>query len=374
MPLAPLTTRSGKGSALTHPEVDANWNTLEDFANALEDRIDVSLNSDGSIKTEKVPYATTVIGSDAYAVTIAGTIAAVTDLAGRVILVRIDVSNTGPASLNVNGLGATSIKKNGATDLASGDLKPGIAALTYDATNSVFNLLNPGTNSKDNYSATTNVGNDYTITVSSLSSSTFEIPVALYGGYRVTAKINAANTSAATLAIASTTPSVTLTATAIRKYGTVALDSGDLAAGQIYEFIYDGTYWQLVTGTTNGAVRKYTSTGIAIPATAGNLAAPLLHGLGGAPDFVFWRLKNKGNVSTMTHGYSVGDYLDLRGCTYTADVYQVFVPIWTATQLDVSIEGLTSIVERNGLNRQAMSLTQLGQDFDLEVTAIRYSV
>lgn len=375
MPVEPLTTRSGKGSALTHPEVDANWDTLEDFCNALEDRIDISLNSDGTIKTDKVPYATTAVGSDSYAVTISGTLAAVTDLAGRVVLVRIDVANTGAATLNVNSLGATSIKKFGVIDLASGDLKPGIAALTYDATNSVFNLLNPGTNSKDNYSLTTNSSNDYTITISSLSSSTFEIPSALYAGYRVTAKINAANTGAATLAIVSTTPSVTLTATAIKKFGTVALDSGDLASGQIYEFIYDGTYWQLVTQTTNSSVRKYTSTGIAFPATDARLGAALTHSLGGLPDHASWWMVNKGNASAIAHGYAVGDRVALTALQDDGNNQAILHPIHTSVLLDIICRADTvNIIQKKdasaGVN---ISRVQLAQDFDLEVFAVRYA-
>lgn len=373
MPLEPLTTRSGKGSALTHPEVDANWETIEDFLNALEDRIDVSLNSDGSIKTDKVPYASTAVGSDSYAVTISGTVAAVTDLAGRVILVRIDVANTGAATLNVNSLGATSIKKFGAIDLASGDLKPGIAALTYDATNSVFNLLNPGTNSKDNYSATTNSSNDYTITISSLSSSTFEIPTALYAGYRVTAKINSTNSGAATLAIVSTTPSVTLTATAIKKHGTVALESGDLTSGQIYEFIFDGTYWQLVTQTTNEAVKRHTTSSIAIPTAAGVLASAVTHGLGGVPDYVSWRLVSNGG-SSVAHGYASGDTLDLDACTTTADFYDSFHPREDSTTLQLIYEGITRIAHKTSGSKVAITEAQLSADFTLKVTALRYAV
>lgn len=245
MPIEPLTTRSGKGSALTHPEADANWETLEDFCNALEDRMDVSLNSDGSIKTEKVPYAATTVGSDAYAVTVGGTVAAVTDLTGRVILVKIDVANTGAATLNVNGLGATSILRSGGLALRSGDLKAGIAALAlYPSGSPYFVLLNPGTGTLDNYSTTTNSGNSYIVTVADLNASAFEVPAAYYAGYTLKVKFNALNTGSAQIKVVSTTPSIDLGYVTIYN-GSSTLAGSELKTDRIYTLVHDGTYFQI---------------------------------------------------------------------------------------------------------------------------------
>jgi hypothetical protein len=369
-----LTKRSTKGSALTFGEMDGNWDKIAAGVAGVETQVAVSLNPDGTIRDQKVPYAATSNATDSYAAAITGTFAALSDLAGRVILILVDVPNTGPATLTVNGTLTDNILKQGGQALASGDIKAGVNAFMWDATSAAFLMVNaPGTNSPPNFGVTTNSSNDYTITVSSLNGSTFEVPAAYYAGYTVYAKINSAVTGAMRLKVAVTTPAIDLGFADVKKYGSVAIDSGDLAANQIYKFVHDGTNFQFIGHVNNEATRKFTQTGIAIPTSAGNLAAPITHGLGGIPDVVYWKLKNKGNVSGQTHGYSVGDCIDIRGCSYTADVYQVFIPIITATQLDLAIEGLGSIVERNGGTRQSMSLTELGQDFDLEVTAIRFS-
>lgn len=58
---------------------------------------------------------------------------------------------------------------------------------------------------------------------------------------RITFKANHTNSGAATLAVDG------LTATAIRKTnGATALAAGDLVSGQIYDVVYDGTYWVLL--------------------------------------------------------------------------------------------------------------------------------
>ena len=55
--------------------------------------------------------------------------------AGQSINVRVANTNTGPATINVAGLGAKAITKNGATPLAAGDLLAGaIYLMTYDGT------------------------------------------------------------------------------------------------------------------------------------------------------------------------------------------------------------------------------------------------
>lgn len=60
--------------------------------------------------------------------------------AGLMIVVRFNTSNTGPATINVNGLGAKAIKKYGNQDLATGDIIAGqISILIYDGTN--FQLI-----------------------------------------------------------------------------------------------------------------------------------------------------------------------------------------------------------------------------------------
>lgn len=309
MPIGTFTKRLTKGSGLTFAEGDGNLDLVANFVNALETRMDVSLNADGTVKDQRLPFASTLVGTDAYAVNIGGTYAAIGDLLGRIILVKIDVANTGPATLAVNSFTATAIKKFGVQDLASGDLKPGIAAFVYDTTNAVFNLLNPGTNSKENYSATTNSTNDYTATISSLSSSSFEVPAAYYAGFKVQVKINTTNTGAARLKIASTTPAIDLGFADIRKNGATALAGGELQANQIYTLIHDGTNWQLQgTGFAITTLPGFYSA-LSPSGDCTTLIHTWPHGLGAIPSLVRVVIKNL----TTDQSYAVDDEIEVSG-------------------------------------------------------------
>lgn len=56
--------------------------------------------------------------------------------AGMLVYFTANTANTGPATLNVNSLGAKTIKKKGNTDLQTGDISAGqIVAVIYDGTN-----------------------------------------------------------------------------------------------------------------------------------------------------------------------------------------------------------------------------------------------
>lgn len=370
-----LLKRSEKGSALTHNEVDQNWTDIEEAHNGLETRVDVTLNADGSLKTNPVEYAATLVGTDSYAVTLAGTYATLADLAGKVLLVKIDVANTGPATLNPNGLGATAIYRPGGVALRSGDLKQGVAQLTlYVGGSTYFVLLNQGANSMENYSATSNSGNDYTITVSDLDSSSFEVPAAYYAGYTVRAKINAACTGASRLKIVATDPSIDLGFADIKKNGNSAIESGDFAVDRIYEFVHDGTSFQLVSPIHTQQqliATEYSASSIDIPTSAGNLASALTHNLGGEPSSVTWRLVNIGNASGISHGYAVGDRVDLGSCTDTADFFDSFVPRESSTELQLIFQGVSRILHKTTGSKVTINATQLAQDFKLAVYAFR---
>jgi hypothetical protein len=69
---------------------------------------------------------------------------------GLHVMVKAAASNSGPATIDVNGLGPISIKKNGNQDLASGDIQSNlILSLLFDGTN--FQVLSPlnGVNSNN---------------------------------------------------------------------------------------------------------------------------------------------------------------------------------------------------------------------------------
>lgn len=83
------------------------------------------------------------------------------------------------------------------------------------------------------YAVTTGSANAYAITVDS--------QFVLTAGVKVKGKLNFSNTGATTLNVNSGG------AVAIKIFGTSDTVTGDMLSGQIVEWIYDGTYWQMLT-------------------------------------------------------------------------------------------------------------------------------
>lgn len=92
-----------------------------------------------SVQNAAWTFAADAQASDAYAITL---VPAVTAYAiGQQFVFTANTVNTGAASLNVNGLGAKTIKKNHDQDLENGDIEAGsVVLVTYDGTN--FQMLN----------------------------------------------------------------------------------------------------------------------------------------------------------------------------------------------------------------------------------------
>lgn len=85
-------------------------------------------------------YAASSGGTDTYAISV--TPAPTAYVTGQVFRVKADVANTGAATLNVNSLGAKTIKKSYNSDLVTGDiLASQIFEVIYDGTN--FQLISP---------------------------------------------------------------------------------------------------------------------------------------------------------------------------------------------------------------------------------------
>lgn len=79
-------------------------------------------------------YAADAVGTDAYAITISPAISAYA--AGQEFTFKAGTANTGPATLNVNGQGAVTIKRNKDQDLVTGDILANqIVKVVYDGTN-----------------------------------------------------------------------------------------------------------------------------------------------------------------------------------------------------------------------------------------------
>jgi hypothetical protein len=79
-------------------------------------------------------FAVDAEAGDAYAIALTPAVTAYTT--GQRFAFKANTANTGAASLNVNGLGAITIKKHSSADLASNDIKAGsIVEVSYDGTN-----------------------------------------------------------------------------------------------------------------------------------------------------------------------------------------------------------------------------------------------
>lgn len=81
-------------------------------------------------------YAATTGSANTYVASIPG----ISNLvAGLRVTVKINVANTGASTLNVNGLGAKSLRKSGGATLSAGNLKPGgVYTLVYDGSSFIL--------------------------------------------------------------------------------------------------------------------------------------------------------------------------------------------------------------------------------------------
>lgn len=88
--------------------------------------------SDGVISSAALPLLT-ASGTDTYTATSGYSITSYTDMA---FLVKFTNANTASSTLNIDSVGATTLKKSGATNLASGDISATqIFLVVYDGTN-----------------------------------------------------------------------------------------------------------------------------------------------------------------------------------------------------------------------------------------------
>lgn len=168
--------------------------------------------------------------------------------AGMVFTVLFTNGNTGAATINLNNLGAKDIKRLDGSALISGDLYDGMTGLfTYDGTNMVLLNVNQ---QRLPYASSTSSPNTY---VAGLS-----IPIKSYNtGMTFAVKFTNANTGAMTLNLNS------VGAVAVKKAGSTALIGGEIKAGMVGLFTYDGTYFQLLNpaSTTAGITIQAFSSG-----------------------------------------------------------------------------------------------------------------
>lgn len=104
-------------------------NMASDSATAIPTQQSVKAYVDEKVKS----YAADAGSTDSYAITLSPAPAAYSD--GMKVVFKANTANTGPATLDVNGLGAKTIKKLHDQDLADGDIESGqIVTLVYDGT------------------------------------------------------------------------------------------------------------------------------------------------------------------------------------------------------------------------------------------------
>lgn len=162
--MASITTINGSDVISTSRTVIntnfSNLNTDKIETSTLDTDTTLAANSDSKIATQKATkayvdasvnptgrswneYAVDSVGSDSYAITVSGISAYV---AGQTFKFKAGTANTGACTLNVNGLGAKTIKKDVSSDLVTGDILVNqILVVTYDGTNMVMNSRLSGT-------------------------------------------------------------------------------------------------------------------------------------------------------------------------------------------------------------------------------------
>ncbi|REK68008.1 MAG: hypothetical protein C6P35_03295 [Cohnella sp.] len=116
--------------------------SVQDWAlDYIEAKADNAAFDIAAIKSQYLGYGTTAGTGTAYTLTLSPAPTAL--VAGMRVTVKIHTANTGAATLNVNGLGAKSIKKANGNDVAAGNLKAsGVYTLVYDG--SAFTLQGEG--------------------------------------------------------------------------------------------------------------------------------------------------------------------------------------------------------------------------------------
>lgn len=155
-----IVKRLEKGAPLTAQEMDDNLCQFYDAWQALIDLVTSVIGVDGkladcSVVTDSlcdrvVTQAKRAWGSDfiaddtgsANTVTVSFTPAITAYSTKALVAAKIKETNTGPATINIDGVGAKTIKKHGTEALEAGDLVAGkVSLFAYDGTN--FQLLNP---------------------------------------------------------------------------------------------------------------------------------------------------------------------------------------------------------------------------------------
>lgn len=194
-----------------------------------------------SVQQEGYTYSADTGAANAYAVVLSP---APTIIAGSTIVFKAASGNTGASTIAVNGGSATSIKKQGSTALASGDISAGqIVILVYDGTH--YQLVTVGGGGGSGASVSSIQQEGYTYAADTGAANAYVVALSpaptIAAGSTIVFKAANANTGPSTIAVNGGS------AASIKKQGSTALASGDISAGQIVILVYDGANFQLVT-------------------------------------------------------------------------------------------------------------------------------
>lgn len=167
-------------------------------------------------------FGTTTGAANTYALSLNPALGSLAD--GVWVAFKINVTCTNPSTLNVNGLGAVNLKRNG-EDLKQGDLVANrVYVAMYSSTGPSWDVLTRLGNPDFRYETAGGTAN--AITYTSSGSNAVNSLSALRGQI-VAFRVSTTNTGAVTLAIDG------LAATAVVNPGNIALGGGELTAGDV---------------------------------------------------------------------------------------------------------------------------------------------
>lgn len=167
-------------------------------------------------------FGTTTGAANTYALALNPALGALAD--GVWVAFKINVTCTNPSTLNVNGLGAVNLKRNG-EDLKQGDLLAGrVYVAMYSSTGPSWDVLTRLGNPDFRYETAGGTGNAITYTSSGTNAVN---SLSALRGQVIAFRVTGTNTGAVTLAVDG------LAATAVVYPGNVALAGGELVAGDI---------------------------------------------------------------------------------------------------------------------------------------------
>jgi hypothetical protein len=179
-------------------------------------------------------------------ITVAGTANALTFISGvgftavpanMRVLLKLSATNTGSATLNMDGIGDVTIKNPVGADLVAGDLKASyFAEFVYNGTNWILLSVYLPPVVLTNGTITTVGTNTITVT-------TGLNLAALFNGLRLTLKIGTTNTGPVTMNVDG------LGAKEVVDQLGNPLVGGELVAGAYADFLYNGTKWVLLEAT-----------------------------------------------------------------------------------------------------------------------------